>query len=579
MTSRFWAVLLGALFVFLIAPPVQAQDFTIDRFHSDITIRPDSSFTVTESVDVEFHRPRHGIYREIPFRYRDELGKSVETPLLVRSVADNAGKPWPFRISTTGDQVHIRIGDPKRYVNGRQSYVITYEVENAVLFLEDHDELYWNVTGNFWKAPIKESSATVNLAAGRSIDLRAACYTGVQGAQESRCRYEASGNIGEFVATKRLETGEGLTIAFGWSKGIVSPPSAWKRLWWALNPSVNWVFIFPLASLVFMVRHWRLYGRDPKVRESITVQYAPPTSEGRHLAPGEAGALVDERLDTRDITSTIVGLAVKGYLKIEETKKEGLIFDTADYYIRKVKAPDAGLSVFEADLFRRLLPGEVPGTMVSELKNKFYVNIGPLRETVYKELVRKGYFLRSPEKIRNYYRIGGVVTGILAAVAGGAFYALFTYYSGPLHIIAGILSALPVLAFSGSMPAKTRSGSAAYTDLLGFQEFMNRAEKDRLERMGDRDLFSKFLPYAIALDVADNWARAFEGIDQAPPDWYVSSSGFRTFSPTGFSRSVGSLASSLGTAVYSAPRGSGSGGSGGGGSSGGGFGGGGGGSW
>ncbi|MDO9351026.1 MAG: DUF2207 domain-containing protein, partial [Deltaproteobacteria bacterium] len=149
--------------------------------------------------------------------------------------------------------------------------------------------------------------------------------------------------------------------------------------------------------------------------------------------------------------------------------------------------------------------------------------------------------------------------------------------------IASGLTGLPILLFGRHMPAKTRAGALAYMAILGFQEFMNRAEKDRLERMGDKDLFSKFLPYAIALDVADNWAEAFEGIYQEPPDWYVSPGGFRTFSPYAFSHSINSVSSSLGSAMFSAPRGSGGGGGGGGfgggGSSGGGFGGGGGSSW
>ena len=97
-------------------------------------------------------------------------------------------------------------------------------------------------------------------------------------------------------------------------------------------------------------------------------------------------------------------------------------------------------------------------------------------------------------------------------------------------------------------------------DILGFQEFMNRAEKDRLDRMGDKNLFSKFLPYAIALDVADNWAKAFEGIYQEPPDWYISPVGFRTFNPYAFTHSLNSVTSNLGTAMFSAPRSSGGGG-------------------
>ena len=170
-------------------------------------------------------------------------------------------------------------------------------------------------------------------------------------------------------------------------------------------------------------------------------------------------------------------------------------------------------------------------------------------------------------------------------VFGSFALALFTPLSVVRSILASFLTGASVLAFARFMPAKTRSGASAYVDILGFQEFMNRAEKDRLERMEDKSLFSKLLPYAIALNVAENWAKAFEGIFQEPPDWYVSPVGFRTFSPYGFSHSMDAVTTSLSSAIFSAPRGSGvgggegGGGGGDGGSSGGGFGGGGGGDW
>jgi len=202
-----------------------------------------------------------------------------------------------------------------------------------------------------------------------------------------------------------------------------------------------------------------------------------------------------------------------------------------------------------------------------------------LKKALYGELTGKNYFLSSPEKVRNSYVAAGVVVWVFAVLV----FLFILPGSGLKSFIAGILTGIPVVAFAKFMPVKTRAGASAYMDILGFQEFMNRAEKDRLERMGDKDLFSKFLPYAIALDVADNWAKAFEGIYQVPPDWYVSPGGFRTFTPDAFTHSLNSVTSDLSSAMFSAPRGSGGGGSGGGfgggGSSGGGFGGGGGGSW
>jgi len=585
LSKLFLIVFLNlSLTLILFVSPSFAQYFTINRYHSDIMIDRDSSFVVKETIEVTFHRPRHGIYRELPFKYREELGHVVKTPTKVRSVKDGSGKEWKYKVSKKDHMIHIRIGDPKRFVKDRQTYVITYEVENAILFFDDHDELYWNVTGNDWKAPVEEASANVGLALkSSSKNLWTACYTGPFGSKESQCGFDTYENGAKFSATRKLNIGEGFTIAFGWDKGLVSPPSSWKKFFWTIDLRENWVFLFPPLALIYMILHWRRRGRDPKVRESLTVMYEPPKFNNQSLSPGEVGALIDERLDPRDITSTILGLAVRGYVKIEEKKEEGLIFDKKDYYIKKVKEPDAALNAFERELMRSLVPGALPGTLVSSLKNRFYTNLDFLKKTLYGELIKKKYFLSNPEKVRNLY--GGIGFFIMVF---GSFALLFLSSESPAKsIIAAVLTGLPVILFAKVMPAKTKAGASATMDILGFQEFLNRAEKDRLEKLGDMNLFSKFLPYAVALDVADNWAKAFEGIYQDPPDWYVSPGGFRTFNPYVFTHSINSVTSDLTSAMTSAPRGSGigggggggGGGSGGGGSSGGGSGGGGGGSW
>jgi uncharacterized membrane protein YgcG len=565
----------------LFISPSFAQDFTINRYHSDITIHRDSSFVVKETIEVTFHRPRHGIYRMVPFEYRDEISHVIKTPTQVLSVKDGSGRSWKYKVSKKDHLLHIRIGDPKRFVKDRQTYVITYEVENAVLFFDDHDELYWNVTGNDWKAPIEETSTNVSLALKTSSkSLWTGCYTGPYGSKESQCGSDTYENGAKFSTARKLNIGEGFTIAFGWDKGLVFAPSSWKKFLWAINMSENWVFLFPPLAFIYMFFHWRKRGRDPRVRESLTVMYEPPKFNNQSLTPGEVGALMDERLDPRDITSTILGLAIKGYVNIEEKKEEGLIFDKMDYYIKKLKGPDMELGSFETELMSSLFPAALPGTLISSLKNRFYTNLDLLRKTLYGDLIKKKYFLSNPEKVRNLYgRIGFLI------MVFGSFAFLFLLSESPLKsILAAVLTGLPVILFAKFMPAKTKAGASAYMHILGFQEFLNRAEKDRLERMKDVNLFSKFLPYAIALDVADNWAKAFEGIYQDPPNWYVSPGGFRTFSPYLFTHSISSVTSDLASAMYSAPRGSGTGGGGGGGfggggSSGGGFGGGGGGSW
>ncbi len=573
-------ILIFSLIVVLVASPALAQHFTITHFHSDIAIDKDSSFIVRETIEVKFHRPRHGIYREIPFKYRDEFGKTIITPTTLLSVKDESGNSWQYQVKQEGSVIYIRIGDPRRFVSGHQTYVITYKVENGILFFSDHDELYWNVTGNYWKADIVKASAEVSLTMKeRSKNLWATGFTGAFGSKASECDYEVGDNQGKFISKRSLAPGEGLTIAFGWDKGLVSPPSSWKMFLWKINLRENWIFLFPIASFLFMFNLWYRKGRDPRVREAVVVRYEPPRFNNKPLSPGEVGALVDEKLDARDITSTIVGLAVKEYIRIEEIKKEGLLFDRTDYYLQKLKSPDSNLNLFEIELMKSLFPADLPGVLISSLKNKFYTNLDVLKKALYGELIKKRYFLRNPERTTQSF----IVSGFLIMIFGGFIFGFLMSGSIVKVILAWALTGLPIIGFAKFMPAKTKEGATAYMDILGFQEFMNRAEKDRLERMGDRDLFSKFLPYAIALDVAENWAEAFEGIYQEPPNWYVSPAGFRTFHPIGFTRSLNTMTSSLGSAMFSAPRGSsggrGGGGFGGGGSSGGGFGGGGGGSW
>jgi uncharacterized membrane protein YgcG len=561
-----------------------AQDFDIKKFHADITVFEDSSFMVKEKINVEFHRQRHGIYRELPYKYVDELGKKIKTPVNVVSVTDESGMGWKYRVAKKGSIINIRIGDADKYVSGPQTYVITYLVENALLYFDDHDELYWNVTGNYWQARIMEASADVSIVSKKKIEsLRAACYTGRMGSGESACGINAYGTRGEFIANRPLSPGEGLTIAIGWDKGATAPPTRAKRLLWALQNVMevfkdNWFFLLPAISFFYMLNLWRKKGRDPKVKEAVTVMYGPPKYKDAPVSAAESGAIIDERLDSRDISASIVGLAVKGYIKIEEVKKEGLILDPADYYLKKEKEPDEKLSLFEKTLMERVFAGGLHGIEVSGMKNNFYKNLDMLKETLYEGLVQKGYFLKSPDKVRNIYIVSAIGVTILLIIAMVAL-------SGTgWAFLSAILAGIPVFAFGRAMPAKTKAGASAYMDIMGFREFLNRAEKDRLIRIEDKGLFSKFLPYAIAFDVADNWARAFEGIYQETPEWYVSPSGFGgAFSPGTFAHSLGSMTSSLGSAMFSAPRGSGGGGgggfSGGGGSSGGGFGGGGGGSW
>jgi len=571
-------LLLPLLFLALTPLAALGEDFTIRSFRSDIEVRGDSSLRVRETIEVIFHRKRHGIYRDIPFRYVDELGRTSIMPLRVATVTDPFGTDRNTRIERKGDFLRIRIGDPDVYVDGRQVYVLTYTVENAVGFFPDHDELYWNVTGNEWPVPIDSATAVVTFAEGLvPSSLRTRCYTGPRGSREEACSATADGSGTLFSTSRSFRPREGLTVVVGWNKGTVQPPSRSSRLLFRLNLRENWPAAAPVLAFCIMLGLWYRKGRDPRTGDPMVVAYTPPEDGGRALLPAEAGALVDERFDPQDLTASMVDLAVKGYLVIEEKPIEGILFDRTDYLLRREKKPDAELHPFERMLLERLFEGRGAEVRISDLKLSFYKNLDDLRKTIFVGLERLRYFAANPSSVKSAYTRAGVL------IAGAGLFASVLSQrvsEGTMTLlpVCSILSGGIIVIFARFMPVKTLRGVKALGKVQGFEEFLMRAEKDRLERMNDPRLFEKYLPYAIALGVSERWAKAFEGIAQEPPRWYSSGSGFRTFHPSAFQHSLDSALTGMASAMTSAPRSSGSGFSGGGGSGGGG-GGGGGGSW
>jgi uncharacterized membrane protein YgcG len=572
------AALALLLLATILASRARGEHFTIRSFRTAIEVRADASLRIAETIEAEFVRPRHGIFRDIPFRYTDELGKRTLTPIRVVAVTDGSGNARKYRTERTGGFVRVRIGDPDRFVGGRQVYVVTYNVENGVLFFPDHDELYWNATGNDWPVPIDAAQAAVTVPAGeRALSLRTGCFTGVRGSRESACRASEAHNGATFVSTRPFGAGEGLTVVLGWDKGVVRAPKVWQTALYKVDLPRNWVFILPLLTLGYMAALWYRKGKDPVTGDPLVVAYTPPEEDGRPLLPAEIGALIDEKLDPRDVTASVVDLAVRKYLTIEETKAPGLLFHKTDYVLHRLKEPDADLPPFERLLLERIFSGHDRDVGISDLKLSFYKNLPELESAAFAALKAMKFFTAAPSAVKARYVRAGVL--ILVAAAGvGAIGAKLLPDPVPMAPAAVVLSGAVVLLFAFVMPVKTLKGVKALERVKGFEEFLMRAEKDRLERMADSNLLERYLPYAIALDVSDRWAKAFEGIYQEPPGWYVSGGGSGTFRPSSFHHSLDSALSSMSGAMYSSPRSGGSGFSGGG-SSGGGGGGGGGGSW
>ena len=328
---------------------------------------------------------------------------------------------------------------------------------------------------------------------------------------------------------------------------------------------------------------WNRHGRDPR-RQPVAVRYEPPGA----LTPAEVGTLVDNSPDMRDITATIVDLAVRGFLRIKETQEDrflGLGTKT-EYALQLVRADSEwkDLRRHEEGLLHALFgqtsgPVAAPGAAgtvidevsIDDLKNRFYKHVPEIKERIFSQLIDRGYYVRRPDRVRAMFYVLAGIVAIGGSVVSGIAEA------GAAPFVASILSGVIIGVFGHFMPARTVEGARTLEGALGFEEFLGRVESDRFDRViRTPAMFEAFLPFAMALGVERNWAKAFEGIYTSQPDWYVGTH-HGSFGPRVFAASLANLSSNAGTAMTSAPRSSGGSGVGGGGFSGGGFGGGGGG--
>jgi Predicted membrane protein (DUF2207) len=555
-----------------------AKSWRIADFQDTITVDQDGSALVSERISLVFEGEFHGIHRTIPIEYPGPDGTNYELFLQVQSVTDGNGGKLKFDSSTSRGYRDLKIYIPNA-TDTTQTVEIVYRVRNGTRFFKDYDEFYWNVTGNDWPVPIDHATATVRLPEAASGSLRAQAFTGVYGSSQRDATAKTEGAEAQFETNNPLPMRGGLTIDVYIPKNVLKEPSALTKFFWFLggNPTL----FLPLATLAGMFALWWYKGRDPDAGLSVAPMYEPPLG----ISPAEAGTLLDDSIHPRDITSTIIDLAVRGYIKIEETAEKILLFTHKDYIFHLLKPReqwDADLAPHERVMLENVFAGG-DETRLSSLKNRFYTAVPVIREDIMSALKRKGIYLLDPDSANGYSIVAAIVILTPFAIFQYLGWANF-FNSVPLLIGCVLVSAVIWWLFARVMTAKTVKGARTVVAVLGFQEFMNRVDAERLKVMPPTT-FEKYLPYAMALGVEHHWAQAFAGIVKDPPQWYAGPGGGYVggFNPIFFSSSMHSMASDMHQVFVSAPRatssGSGFGGggsSGGGGFSGGGFGGGGG---
>ena len=570
MRTRAVLALLAALWLSALATvSAQADEaWVITSFHSDIRIATDSSLSISEDIRVDFGSlEKHGIFRTIPMRYRYDDTHDRYYDLTVQSVTDGS-RSVPYTTSVVKDNVVIKIGDANVTLSRAQRYVIAYKIVGAMNSFADHDELFWNVDGGLWPVPKQKVSATVFIPTGSF--QKAACYQGPTGSTEP-CTSENTSSSATYSSTRELGSGEQMSVVTGLNKGAVNVPAplleARKRQFpqdaFDVNPlTVGVGLLLLLAGVGLIVRFWFRHGRDRAYltryyqtndaapdrlepvfqHEPVVVEFEPP----QNLRPAELGLILDETADTKDVTATIVDLAVRGFLTITEVPGK------RDWMLTQKSGDVANLLPYERTLYNGLFGGRQQ-VKISELKGTFHSTLNSAESEVYADAMSRKFFRARPDMVR----LATVGVAILIALVGaGLTFVLGITFGGGLIGVAVVLVGVVLMVMHRAMASRTAAGREVMQKTLGFRLYMTTAEKYRQQFAEKAEIFTQLLPYAIVFGCVARWSKAFEGIDtSASNGWYVGNAPFQA---AFLSSSLESMNSSLSSAIASTPPSSGS---------------------
>lgn len=625
MRKIIFAVIAFIFFVFVNPVYAQSAGYTIESFNSEIRIREDTSIFVTETIEADFDRAKHGIFRTIPLVYTNE-GRTIKTKLNVLSVTDVAGEDHMYDISRQSGGINLKIGDPDVTITGPVTYVIRYTVDDVLQRYDEHDELYWNVVGSRWDTNILNTEATVESEHAEIINV--ACFAGRVGSDQ-KCESSFRGSGARFSSDTVLGKGRDMSIvvALNPDNDLAFPGIIEKTIEGILN---NWGYLIAILPAIAIFIFWFKKGRDRRYL-SDNVYYKPDNVAEKTvslfarahlplvyhpingLSPAEVGVIIDERVNIGDIVAEIVEMARLGFIKIQRIEKKVLFGKADEYAFIKTKITDdkdelKKLKSYQRDILKELFRSSVihksvkaaedlfkdkkselasvrralikkEYVLLSALTKHFYEGLPEIKKKLYKRMEDEGVFAGDPEKIRKKWLGGFFLVEFFAAIVVFIF-AFQTLNFGPL-IANGILL-IPGIVLAISMPRRTAAGYSLYRQITGLKDYLKKG-KWRHE-IAEKHLFSEeILPLAISLGVVNKLSRDMKDLALDPPSYFAGSS------VAGFSSDISRFTANSGSVFVSAPGGSTSGWSGGswsggsgfsgGGSSGGGFGGGGGGSW
>ncbi|NMB69905.1 DUF2207 domain-containing protein [candidate division WWE3 bacterium] len=561
--NKFGRLLLFTVFVgvsFYVITPVtfaQSQEQVLN-FNAKYFVKETGVVSIEEIIDYHFATPRHGIFRNILYEKKNDTGARYLLDIKNISVKMDSNTDVPYTIEKAGKYYQVKIGDANITITGNHQYIISYDVYGALTYFKDHDEFYWNVSGNEWEVPISMATASVAFEPYmEERDLKSICYTGTQGSTAQNCQSITTKTPTVTIQTvSQLNPSEGLTIAISFPKGKVAQLEPHKDIWGMIITIVLmiagaiWYVFLPFYAFYLYLKE----KNNVKNKQRIVAAWFDPPKKlnGESFSPAETGYIQSKNINNKFITATIIQLAQKGFLKIKVESKNDITFI-------KTEKTDT-LASFEQDLLDGLFSKTDGGEIkLKDLKTstKLAKQVAQFKDHVSKSIKAEKLFKYDPMTYS-----GVVITlGLLVLFLTGNF-----------------LLGLICLVFLRTAAPRTDLGIEKYSEAVSLKNFLE-SQDAQLDFQAEKQMFfEKLLPYATAFGVEDVWIKRFGNLDIRMPDWYEGDmTNFYALSAINHS-----IASAVGSSVsYASGSHSSSGFSSGfsGGSSGGGGGGGGGGSW
>ncbi len=505
MAAAFLTAVTLALVVLLGFPgAAEAKDWRIENMDVVLDVQEKGDVAVEETVTFAFEGPFTFVGRVIPtgnLEGIDDIKVFQDGGELPRGDAAGTYNTF-YEGSDLVIQVNFALQDTSA------TWTFKYLAKGAIHFFDEGDELRWYVFDADTPVPIDHASATVRLPAAiameqmtTAIDTGFATSDAVTSPEPGVLFYEGS----DFAPYTRF------WLVAGFPKDVVKFTWTARRVAAYVLPRFG--FMLPIFTFLGMLLIWVRRGRDDPAAVYASFMTEPPSG----LPPAVAGALIDEKVEVKEILATIVDLGRRGYLEMTDSSEGFWLFKTTNTTFKRLK-PIGELKGFEHEVAKAVFDKGKDEVDSSDLKNEFYQNVEPITKKIYEEVTTLGYFPRNPKSTRTRWSVIGVL--VLVAWIGLSVLLATAGVPGFGWLLAGgIISGFTVLGFSRFMPQRTSAGAAEQRKWEAFRNYLKDLSRYQ-DMQTARDTFEKYLPYAIAFGVERSWVRRFEDMQLPAPIWY-----------------------------------------------------------